>query len=189
MAGFLKRLFGFPDDSGSAADAEAEGPVGPVHENPELAVVEGATVSDPSRPAEGKGWIGVDLDGTLAFYDGWMGFEHIGDPIPSMVLRVREWLAQGYEVRIFTARASTPEGIQPVKDWLKKHELPDLQVTCSKDFSMVEVWDDRAIQVVANSGQPVLSARFGALPRAPLIGIEHRQAEAAAMEQRIRDDK
>lgn len=25
-----------------------------------------------------SGWIGVDLDGTLAGYDGWVGPEHIG---------------------------------------------------------------------------------------------------------------
>jgi hypothetical protein len=27
------------------------------------------------------GWIGVDLDGTLAHYDGWKGIDHIGEPI------------------------------------------------------------------------------------------------------------
>ena len=27
-----------------------------------------------------KGWIGVDLDGTLAHYDKWRGVEHVGDP-------------------------------------------------------------------------------------------------------------
>ena len=31
-----------------------------------------------------SGWIGVDLDGTLAFYDMWRGMEHIGKPIPAM---------------------------------------------------------------------------------------------------------
>ena len=30
---------------------------------------------------EDKAWIGVDLDGTLARYDGWKGIEHIGEPI------------------------------------------------------------------------------------------------------------
>lgn len=28
----------------------------------------------------GQGWIGVDLDGTLAEYHGWKGAEHIGQP-------------------------------------------------------------------------------------------------------------
>ena len=36
-----------------------------------------------------KGWIGVDLDGTLAMYDGWVGVSHIGEPVPAMLQRVR----------------------------------------------------------------------------------------------------
>ena len=39
--------------------------------------------------AVGSGWIGVDLDGTLAEYHGWKGSEHIGPPIPLMVERVK----------------------------------------------------------------------------------------------------
>jgi hypothetical protein len=50
------------------------------------------------------GWIGVDLDGTLAKYDGWKGPEHIGEPVPAMVARVKAWLKARREVRIFTAR-------------------------------------------------------------------------------------
>ena len=52
------------------------------------------------------GWIGVDLDGTLARYDGWKGPEHIGEPLMPMVERVKAWLAEGREVRIMTARVS-----------------------------------------------------------------------------------
>jgi hypothetical protein len=51
-----------------------------------------------------QGWIGVDLDGTLAYYDHWRGAEHIGEPIPAMLERVKRWLADGKDVRIFTAR-------------------------------------------------------------------------------------
>ena len=36
-----------------------------------------------------RGWIGVDLDGTLAMYDQWAGAGHIGEPIPLMVERVK----------------------------------------------------------------------------------------------------
>ena len=50
-----------------------------------------------------KGWIGVDLDGTLAVYYDW---EIIGDPIPLMVERVQQWLKEGKHVKIFTARVS-----------------------------------------------------------------------------------
>ena len=43
-----------------------------------------------------EGWIGVDLDGTLAEYLGWQGMGHIGEPIAPMVERVKAWLAQKY---------------------------------------------------------------------------------------------
>ncbi len=56
-----------------------------------------------------NGWIGVDLDGTLARYDGWVGVMHVGDPVPAMLDRVQRWLEQGLDVRIFTARVSRPE--------------------------------------------------------------------------------
>jgi hypothetical protein len=48
-----------------------------------------------------NGWIGVDLDGTLAHYDGWKGADHIGEPIAPMVERVKRWLSEGHEVRVF----------------------------------------------------------------------------------------
>lgn len=100
-------------------------------------------------------WIGVDLDGTLAHYDGWRGVEHIGDPVPRMLERVREWLAQDREVRIFTARVSAEpeENRRIIGDWCERHGLPRLAVTNVKDFGMIELWDDRAYRVEANTGE------------------------------------
>lgn len=107
-----------------------------------------------------KGWIGVDLDGTLAFYDGWKGVEHIGAPINAMVERIHYWLDAGIEVRIFTARVSgmtsdAKLAERYIQDWLEKHGLPRLAVTCRKDFRCIEIWDDRAVQVILNTGTPV----------------------------------
>ncbi len=111
------------------------------------------------------GWIGVDLDGTLAMYDHWRGPDHIGEPIPAMVERVKRWLAEGVEVRIFTARVSddgTPERMadamvarNAVKAWCAKHLGRVVPVTNIKDYAMLELWDDRAVQVVMNTGAPV----------------------------------
>lgn len=107
------------------------------------------------------GWIGVDLDGTLAQYDCWRGVEHVGLPVPIMVRRVKEWIAHGHIVKIFTARASAPGAIPPIKAWLVEQGLGDLEVTNIKDFAMIELWDDRAVQVVANTGEPVGKSRRG----------------------------
>lgn len=102
-----------------------------------------------------RGWIGVDLDGTLAHYEGWKGIEHIGAPVPAMLKRVIGWLVQGQEVRIFTARAATPEAIPHIKEWCKEHFGFELPITNIKDFQMIELWDDRCVQVIPNTGNPV----------------------------------
>ena len=105
-----------------------------------------------------KGWIGVDLDGTLAHYDEGQRQLGIGEPIPAMVERVKRWLAEGkYDVRVFTARVANedPQIRRAVEDWCEKHVGVRLQVTNVKDYEMVELWDDRAVQVRPNTGEPV----------------------------------
>lgn len=100
------------------------------------------------------GWIGVDLDGTLAQYDGWKGEEHIGDPVPLMLQRVRDWISQGRTVKIFTARiCRNADNVRAViETWCEKHIGQKLEVTNVKDYRMIELWDDRAVQVEENTG-------------------------------------
>lgn len=109
-----------------------------------------------------QGWIGVDLDGTLAHYDKWRGSAHIGEPIPAMVSRVKFWMENGKDVRIFTARISgmaitlngdTEEKVlKVIDDWCALHLGRVLPVTCHKDMAMIELWDDRCKQVLPNTG-------------------------------------
>ena len=112
-------------------------------------------------------WIGVDLDGTLARYDGWDSDDplYIGDPVPAMVARVLGWLAEGKVVKIFTARVS-PAAVEmnniplervkdSIEDWCAQHLGVVLEVTCIKDPFMIELWDDRVVQVIPNVGEPV----------------------------------
>ena len=47
------------------------------------------------------------------------------------------------------------EAIPPIKQWLTKHGLPNLEVTNCKDMDMIELWDDRCVQVVPNTGNPI----------------------------------
>ncbi|SEQ31706.1 hypothetical protein SAMN05216522_102129 [Rosenbergiella nectarea] len=97
------------------------------------------------------GWVGVDLDGTLAEYPPQNGGV-IGDAIPDMVERVLKWHAEGVELRIFTVRATSNTGIKQVKAWLKANSLPELAVTAVKDSGLIELWDDRAVRVIRNTG-------------------------------------
>jgi NTP pyrophosphatase (non-canonical NTP hydrolase) len=108
------------------------------------------------------GWYGVDLDGTLAVYDGWKGDHVIGAPVPAMLERVKRWVAEGKEVRIVTARCDItarcdngPEAIKFVADWSERYVGRRLPVTNIKDMNMIELWDDRCVQVVKNTGERV----------------------------------
>jgi hypothetical protein len=81
---------------------------------------------------------------------------HIGKPISAMVDRVKAWLEEGKEVRIFTARVhgdTEGKAVYAVQCWLVEHLGVSLPVTNVKDFHMLELWDDRAIQVRSNTGE------------------------------------
>lgn len=101
------------------------------------------------------GWIGVDLDGTLAREHPGIADGNIGEPIPAMVQRVILWLQQGKDVRIFTARADDPMPgeINRIRTWCQMHLGAVLPITNKKDRDMKELWDDRAIQIIKNTGQ------------------------------------
>jgi len=105
------------------------------------------------------GWIGVDLDGTLAYFDfeAWCKNKyHIGPPVRPMLNRVKDWLSQGRKVKIFTARyVHGPAMLIAIRIWLTKVGLPELEITNVKDFWMDELWDDRCIQVEHNTGRRI----------------------------------
>ena len=133
------------------------------------------------------GWIGVDLDGTLAVHEPGEYDGSIGRPIKPMVERVKKWLKDGKEVKIMTARAWNPTGPpylnpntegqkQAIKDWCVEHIGEALPITCQKDYRMIELWDDRAIQVERNTGKPVAQIREAALRQ--IVGaIKHMDAK------------
>lgn len=124
-----------------------------------------------------SGWIGVDLDGTLAHYGKWNGGQ-IGEPVPAMLERVKKWIAEGVEVRIFTARVGFGAGYSEesgrsddadfsreqrelIEAWCEKHVGKKLPVTAVKDFKMIELWDDRCVQVQKNTGIPISELKRG----------------------------
>ena len=99
------------------------------------------------------GWIGVDLDGTLAYYDRFVSDRHIGAPVPAMVARVKAWLAEGKDVRIFTARAVSLDSVDAIEEWCATNLGVILRVTNTKDYGMIRLYDDRCVQVEANTGR------------------------------------
>lgn len=126
-----------------------------------------------SSKIRNNAWIGVDLDGTLAEYFEWRGIYHIGEPIKPMVERIQRWLSEGKRVKIFTARVTEVEnnldgskqdieGIKrTIEQWCLTHIGSSLEITNVKDFGMIELWDDRAIRVGMNTGNPCCNYRKG----------------------------
>ena len=105
-------------------------------------------------------WIGVDLDGTLA-YDTieHMSSIEIGKPIPSIVKLVKD-LSLEHEVRIFTARVDglaldypVDKIVEAIEDWCALHIGFIMEVTNIKDRNMLYLLDDRAVRVETNTGK------------------------------------
>jgi len=104
----------------------------------------------PDMRENNQGWIGVDLDGTLAQYDGFKGDDVVGEPIEPMVRQVRKWLMEGRDVRIFTARKPHPV----IRKFCKDNFGKILPITNIKDHKMQAMVDDRAVAIKRNEGEP-----------------------------------
>ncbi len=105
-------------------------------------------------------WIGVDFDGTLTKTVDWDGHDdgRIGETIWPMVDRVKQWLDEGREVRIVTARVARGFDYDAshwcaVQDWCVETFGKPLPITSEKDPNMLVLWDDRAVQLVRNTGK------------------------------------
>ena len=106
------------------------------------------------------GWIGVDLDGTLAKSLAAQTGEEIGPPIRPMVQLVRKWLAHGEDVRIFTARVNPNQSPvdairarRAIETWCERYLGQILPVTYEKDWDLMLLFDDRARQVEHDTGR------------------------------------
>lgn len=109
------------------------------------------------------GWIGVGFDGTLAEYHGYTPV--LGKPIPAMVVRVRKWIENGHEVRIFTARPKVEWSL--ISRWCLVHIGHSLQCTNEKTYQMEVLFDDRVVQVEGNTGA-LMTEKCGDIK--PLLG-------------------
>lgn len=134
-----------------------------------------------------QGWYACDLDGTLAHYEGWVAPDSIGAPIPAMVAKIKAHLAKGDIVKIYTARvfglvAGYQDGKNPlymdskkayyaIEEYCKEHLGQVLEITCMKDLGMIRCYDDRAIQIVENTGLTIFEAytQGGILTEAGII--------------------
>lgn len=118
----------------------------------------------PIPPPDEKedGWIGFDLDGTLAYHDPDEFDPYIvGEPVPLMLQTAKWHLDHGDDIQIVTARVSprpdyATEDVEEVRkaieDWTEEHLGKRLKVRHDKDYKMRFLYDDRVRQVIPNTG-------------------------------------
>jgi hypothetical protein len=115
-------------------------------------------------------WIGCDFDATLAKYDTWRGASHTGDPVPLMLRKVKRLLDAGEHVKIFTARVhpqvhpqdgqKAEEARRAIERWCRRHLGQTLEVTHEKDRYLVQIYDDKAVGIIPNTGIEVGVSKF-----------------------------
>ncbi len=106
----------------------------------------------------------LDLDGTIAKYE--RGHFHtqedwdearvpIGESLPYISDDIKRWLTQGHTIKICTARVSDgniEKKVKQVQDWCEEHYNFRPEVTNRKHYEMDYLLDDRAKQMIPNTG-------------------------------------
>jgi hypothetical protein len=94
--------------------------------------------------------VAVDFDGVINSYiSGWKGPTETDAPVLSAAESLQTLYNRGYKIIIFSTRANTREGIDAIREYLRKHtennELADaIEVTAQKPIADMYI-DDRAI--------------------------------------------
>jgi hypothetical protein len=101
--------------------------------------------------------VAIDLDGTLARYDGWIGPEHIGEPIQAGRAICVALHGRGIKVIVYTCRTNatmndkyninTFKVRDTIREWLDKNGLGfvELSIDYGKPFAHVYL-DDRGVR-------------------------------------------
>ena len=111
----------------------------------------------------------VDIDGTLAQYDGHYEFNTLGPPILPVVEKIRNLHAVGYKIFINTTRSWAE--YEAVKEWLDKNDIPCEQLVMGGKPIAYAYLDDRAV----NPTVPGWEERLDGLIANPFtIGVDKR---------------
>jgi hypothetical protein len=112
-----------------------------------------------------------DFDGVIATYDGFKGFDILGEPIEDTIQAMRDLKERGYYLVVFTTRPAT----QILVDWLKKNKVPydDLNrntknpmLTSNKPIADVYI-DDRAVRYSGQSKAALLTEILAVAEKEP----------------------
>jgi hypothetical protein len=104
---------------------------------------------------DGGKTIAMDFDGVINSYkSGWKGPTETDEPVLSAAESISSLFNRGYRLIIFSTRAQTPEGVETIREYLRKHTENDLlvnsiEITDRKPIADVYI-DDRAIPFTGN---------------------------------------
>jgi hypothetical protein len=96
--------------------------------------------------------IAIDFDGVLHESSSpWTKAAEVNDgPTPGALEAVRSYLAAGYRVVVYSARATDPKGRAAILRWLSSHQFPPMSVTHEKPNAELYI-DDRGFQFTGNN--------------------------------------
>jgi len=94
--------------------------------------------------------IAIDLDKTIAHYDGWINAYTVGEPLEGAVEFIRTLQQAGWYIYIFSARAEDTVSKSVIQEWVCKHfpfllDTQKIFVTNVKSRDIECFVDDRAI--------------------------------------------
>jgi hypothetical protein len=84
----------------------------------------------------------IDFDGVIAQYERYHPYV-VGEPMPGAVEWVKK-IAESASVYVLSARASHPNAVKWIEDWLTRHGIPFDKVSNIKPPAVCYI-DDRAI--------------------------------------------
>ena len=85
----------------------------------------------------------LDFDGTLhSYHSGWQGNDIVSDPpVPGAAEACHALAEAGWKLYVLSSRTN----LQPVAEWLEKHNFPPMMLTRVKPIAVAYI-DDRAVR-------------------------------------------
>ncbi len=107
-----------------------------------------------------KKWVCFDFDGVIASYDGWKGFDVLGQPNRDVIGTMQALKVKGYCITILTTRLDTPI----MRAWLKENGVSYDSINSNAhnppNTSQKPIYhaiiDDRAINYKNQGGQELM---------------------------------
>lgn len=115
----------------------------PIVNDPSAAWREDGSLEGLSGPEAMQRALCIDFDGVLhAFRTGWQGHDVVADgPVPGAVRACWKLHEAGWKLYVLSSRMH----LEPVQEWLDRHDFPPMTLTRVKPIAMAYI-DDRGVR-------------------------------------------